>query len=271
MRNFVLVLLAGTLSIAPQAQSPTTAGPAFGQSPLPTTSGIGFAGAPYSATETTIKETTTADGAANSITQVTFLRRDADGRTRQEHIQKSSPSAVEHRSIIITDPLSGVYLKWTEGDDIAVKTATIWPMDPKQQTTVMISDLLAMSTPPAGISPCGSGCTRENLGLQQINGVPALGVRTSRSVSDAADAKDQDFVNELWTSPELRIIVRHITDDPRAGKITTGKTTTDVTEIVRGDQDPGLFRIPDGYKVRDMRGATDGTAERRDSDAASEQ
>jgi hypothetical protein len=55
-------------------------------------------------------------------------------------------------------------------------------------------------------------------------------------------------INELWTSPDLRIIIRHNMDDPR-----TGTSTTNLTEVVRGDPDPSLFQPPEGYAVADHR------------------
>jgi hypothetical protein len=225
---------------------------ALAQSPLPTTSGTGFAGAPYSATETTTVEASATEGSVNTNPHVTLLWRDADGRTRQEHILQAS-SGVEQRAIVITDPVAGVYLKWTVGGDIAVKTASIWPLDPKQRVTAKISSLPPLGSPSGRITSCGPGCTHESLALQEINGIPAVGFLTKRidPAGTAPNAEDLVIINELWTSPELRIIVRHIMRDPR-----TGVTTTNVTDIVRGAPDPGLFRIPDSYQVRDMKATT---------------
>jgi hypothetical protein len=53
--------------------------------------------------------------------------------------------------------------------------------------------------------------------------------------------------SETWTSPDLKITVRQITDDPRSGKV-----TTELTNITRTDPDPALFQAPEGYTVRDM-------------------
>jgi len=52
--------------------------------------------------------------------------------------------------------------------------------------------------------------------------------------------------SETWTSPELRITVRLVKDDPR-----TGKVTTELTNIDRSDPALSLFKPPVGYTVVD--------------------
>jgi hypothetical protein len=224
---------------------------AVAQVPLPTTSGTGFAGVPYSATETTIAEHTTLEGVRYTDTNVTLLWRDADGRTRQEHVEKT-PTGVEHRGIAVIDPIAGVTLKWTVGSDIEKKVATIWPLAPRERVTAKIANLPPLNTSSGGETSCGPDCTREGMVLQEINGLQAQGWRTKRiiHVSIPPSTPDLTITNELWTSPELRIIVRHVTEDPR-----TGETTTNVTDVIRGDPAPELFKIPDGYQTRDMRQA----------------
>lgn len=227
---------------------------------LQTTSGTGFTGAPYSAKETTVEVKTAANGARYTNTYVTLLWRDAEGRTRQEHLEKS-PSGIDIRSVIITDPVDGVYLKWSFGDDSMKKVMTIWPLPARQRVTSpppgqssLSLDTAPNSPPASGPRSCGSGCTweTEKLASQQINGVYAEGTRTTRTFKAGTTENGRDLVvsvvSELWVSPDLGIIVRHINDDPR-----TGRVATDVTDIVRSDPDPALFTAPEGYEVRDMR------------------
>jgi hypothetical protein len=215
-------------------------------SPLQTTSGTGFTGVPYSGKEITSIVQTAANGVKNTSTSVTLLWRDNEGRTRQEHLQQT-PSGAEYRSVVITDPVAGVYLKWTIADEPASHTVTIWPMPARQRVT---------APPPAaaptvsGQQRCGPECSREALTPQMINGVYAEGTRTKRIVQTGAAGSNQSLMttNELWISPDLRIIVRHVMDNPLGGL-----TTTNVTDVVRSDPDPALFVAPEGYVVRDTR------------------
>ena len=234
-------------------------------SPLQTTSGTGFTGAPYSGKETSVDVKTAADGTRYTNTYVMYLWRDAEGRTRQERPEKS-PSGIDIHSVIITDPVGGVYLKWSYGDESMPKVMTIWPLAERQQVRAPAANQYAYATAPqytpSSSAPrsCGNGCTVETdrLSLQPINGIRAFGTRTTRTFKAGTAENGQDLVvtvaNEVWLSPDLAIIVCHINEDPR-----TGRAETDVTDIVPGDPDPSLFAAPEGYEVRDMRSRAAGT------------
>ena len=248
----IAILTSFLLGAACPGQTPTS-------SVLQTTSGTGFTGAPYSGKETTVDMKTATDGTRYSNTYVTYLWRDGEGRTRQEHLGKS-PSGIDIHSAIITDPVNGVYLKWSYGDESMPRVMTIWPLAERQQVRAPAANQYAYATGPqyapssSGPRPCGNGCTMETekLALQPINGVNAFGTLTTRTFAAGTAENGRNLVvtvtNELWLSPDLAIIVRHINDDPR-----TGRSETDVTDVVPGDPDPSLFVAPEGYEVRDMR------------------
>jgi hypothetical protein len=216
--------------------------------PLQTTSGTGFTGAPYSGRETTVTVRPLADGTTTTQTFLQLLWRDALGRTRSEHIRYSD-SGGEFRSVVVTDPVGGMYLKWETGEESARRVVSIWPVTPAQRVT---------APPPSGPAPLATaGSTvsrpdfqREVLPSQDINGVFSEGTRTIRTIRLEGEIGNRviEVMNELWISPDLKIIVRHIMDDPR-----TGTSTTNVTDVVRGDPDPSLFQAPEGYQVVDHR------------------
>jgi hypothetical protein len=213
--------------------------------PLQTTSGTGFTGAPYSGKQTTVKTQTLTDGSTTTETYVEFLWRDAEGRTRREIIQHT-PSGEEYRQVIITDPVTGLYLKWLIGYPSDKKLMHIWPN--AQHVTAPIP----VSKPPSnpGATTPTPGFQREVFAPQEINGVYAEGSRWARTIrlTEESGKREIEVSNEIWISPDLKIIVRHLHDDPR-----TGKTATDVTDVVRGDPDPALFQAPKGYQVVDHR------------------
>ena len=226
------------------AQSPIALAPI----PLQTTSGTGFTGAPYSGKQTTVKTQTLTDGTTTTETHVELVWRDAEGRTRR-HMIRHADSGAEFGSIIITDPVAGIYLKWTSGDEVPRRVVSIWPVTPAQLVT---------AAPPSG-PPLTSNSSatlstpdfqREILAPQDINGVYADGTRTTRTIRLEGESSGRviEVTNELWLSRDLRIIVRHIHDDPRSGR-----TVTDLTDVVRGDPDPSLFQAPEGYQVIDHR------------------
>jgi hypothetical protein len=55
------------------------------------------------------------------------------------------------------------------------------------------------------------------------------------------------IVSETWHSPELKITLLSVNDDPR-----TGKRTTEVTDLDRAEPDPSVFQVPEGYTVKDQ-------------------
>lgn len=115
-----------------------------------------------------------------------------------------------------------------------------------------------MSRPPATIppalvyaAPAGTNLPQsqfakgEDLGVHEIDGLSAHGVRETQTIpaDSSGIGKEVLVIDEYWYSEDLRInlIIRH--SDPR-----TGSTTMTVTNVARTDPDPACFRIPDGYK-----------------------
>jgi hypothetical protein len=234
--SFAIYLAFAPLSIAQSISGPL---------PLQTTSGTGFTSAPYSAKETTVKVQTLTDGTTATETFVELVWRDAEGRTRREMIRHTDAGA-EYRSVIITDPVGGIYLKWTVGNESAGRVTHIWPTMPAQRRTAPPPS--GLQEPQGAVSPGPTpNFQRETLPAQEINGIYSEGTRTIRTIhlNEASRNRVIQVMNELWLSPELKIIVRHIHDDPR-----TGRSTTNVTDVVRGDPDSGLFEPPEGYVLR---------------------
>jgi hypothetical protein len=112
------------------------------------------------------------------------------------------------------------------------------------------------STAPPALSygsPTGAGLPQneftkeEDLGIRDIDGVPAHGVRETQTIpaenGSADTVKEIVIADEYWYSEDLRInlMIRH--SDPR-----TGTVTMTVARVTRTEPDPSLFEIPDGYK-----------------------
>lgn len=226
-----------------------------------TIAGTGYTGAPYSARETIVNVRTSAEGVKYSNTYTMSLWRDSEGRTREEQVE-TSPSGVDSHSVTVLDPVAGTSLKWRFPSDLHTKVVLVSPLASRQRVTEPVSS--AFGLPAANPSqptphPVPYGCPdctvkSEFLGAQQINGLRAVGLRIMRTYKAGVLENGENFVattvNETWTSPALRIIVRNINELPELGK-----TTINVTDIVQGDQDPALFQAPQGYDVHDATGA----------------
>jgi hypothetical protein len=86
---------------------------------------------------------------------------------------------------------------------------------------------------------------QEDLGVHEIDGVSAHGVRITQTIpaESSGAGKELQTTDEYWYSEDLRInlIIRH--SDPR-----TGSVSMTVTQIQRTDPDPARLTIPEDYK-----------------------
>jgi hypothetical protein len=104
---------------------------------------------------------------------------------------------------------------------------------------------------PAGTSPNGSSSlVRDNLGTRDLNGLELVGTRETQTISSALTGSDRPLVvvKEFWYSPLLGVNVLTKRVDPRSG---TELFT--VTDIRQSEPDPGLFTMPPGVRVVDLR------------------
>src|SRR5262249_510283 len=90
------------------------------------------------------------------------------------------------------------------------------------------------------------GANSEDLGTQMINGVPAQGTRNTIVIPKGQIGNDREIriVSERWYSEELQMLVKSTNKDPRFGE-----NTYELTNILRGAQDPTLFEIPSDFTV----------------------
>jgi hypothetical protein len=88
----------------------------------------------------------------------------------------------------------------------------------------------------------------EDLGIHEIGGVPAHGVRSLKITPANASGTGKEVVisDEYWYSDDLHMFLMMKHDDPRSGSL-----TITMDEITRAEPDPALFEIPAGYKQKD--------------------
>lgn len=87
---------------------------------------------------------------------------------------------------------------------------------------------------------------KEDLGVQNIEGVDAEGTRTITTIpaGDIGNERPIEIIYERWYSKELQLVVMSKNSDPRFGE-----QTYRLTNIVRSEPDPSLFEVPSGFKV----------------------
>jgi hypothetical protein len=90
----------------------------------------------------------------------------------------------------------------------------------------------------------------EDLGTRSIAGVETVGRRETDTIDVGTMGNDQPLtaMTETWHSQELAINLLSIRTGPMIGK-----QNFTITELSSIEPDPDLFKVPDGYEVRDMR------------------
>lgn len=226
-------------------------------------------GAPYTATAVTETTQVLADG--NRIVNKTEsqLARDSQGRTRrQETISNIGLLATNApKMVLINDPVDKVRYVL----DLNDKTAHVIK-DPAGVRTLMGPGGVGKPLPPgagpvtvekkiivAGGAPgvdervwvnsAGdpSQTKTESLGTQMIEGVSAVVTRTTRTIpaGEIGNERPLEITSEVWTSPDLQMVILSKRNDPRIGE-----TVYRLTNIQRAEPDPSLFHIPSGFTTK---------------------
>jgi hypothetical protein len=96
---------------------------------------------------------------------------------------------------------------------------------------------------PTGDSvPASQFTKKEDLGVQDIEGLPAHGVRETQTIA-GENSGEVELSDEYWYSNDLRINVTIKHSDPRSGAV-----VMTVTQIDRAEPNPAFFEIPEGYE-----------------------
>lgn len=222
----------------------------------------GILNEPYSAEVVTTQLQTLADG--THITQTTTtvkMFRDSSSRTRTERtmgvhqLLNGSPPPV---MITINDPVSGYSYTLDPAAKIARRMATSKaptglgtpPAPPASFQPPPSSRLGAISTTqPAKDNPLRPQSKSEDLGTQTMEGLVVNGHRNTITYPVGAIGNDREIMvtNEIWTNPELRLMILQKSSDPR-----TGERVTKMQNLSRAEPDPALFMPPADYEIKDM-------------------
>jgi len=195
-------------------------------------------GRPFSATQTTKTVQTLGDGTEITNSGSTQLYRDVLGRTRTE-------STVGGKMVVVVrDPANGVVLRMSPETKEAVR-ATV-PARGGRSGAMVSAEPRAAAAPMGKKKARGPDANTEDLGIQNINGIPALGTRRTQIIPAGQIGNNREIrvVNERWYSEDLQMLVKSVNSDPRFGV-----TTFELTNISRDNPDSSLFEVPAGYTV----------------------
>jgi hypothetical protein len=270
-RVCILMLAASSCAFAQAGQrvwisqnagpGPVTVG-AFGSAP-----GAPIQGAPYSATITNESVQTLADGNRIAQSSTGTVARDSQGRRRQDTtlpaIGNLSAANAPHL-VFIQDPVAQTSYTLSLTEKTAHKMPPMPPPPPggpgpegSNTFFVQMGGVVTAAGPlPPPLPPIGGGkvlftaelgqASTEDLGSQTMEGVFVTGVRTTRTIpaGQIGNERPISIVTEVWTSPDLKMIVYSKRSDPRMGE-----QTFQLTNITRAEPDPSLFTVPADFKL----------------------
>lgn len=211
-------------------------------------------GAPYSADAVTVTTQTLADGNRIVRRSTGSVARDSEGRTRREQrIEGLGPWAAGAElppMIVINDPVAQTSFVLESKSHTARKASMAGlPATAAEHIAKLKAEASASGKTIEIVTRHSSGdSVSEDLGTRVIEGVQAEGKRTTRTVAagEMGNEKPLQYLNEVWTSSDLHVIVMSRTVDPMAGE-----TVYTLTNLQRGEPDAGLFRIPADYTVKE--------------------
>jgi hypothetical protein len=203
-------------------------------------------GEPYTATVTTTSLEKLTNGTTISHNSTITEARDTDGRTYRSVTTPSTGSSstgVTHTTVM--DPVAHTITEWSSQSTTATQIQL--PTNPPGNRGNWTGP---GPGGPGGPGPRGNGkaqVTRTTLSPQTIAGVNATGVKTVVTVPTGAEGNSAPLVStrEVWTSPDLKIVLLEKSDSPREGS-----QKTEVTSLTPGTPDSTLFQVPSGYTVK---------------------
>jgi hypothetical protein len=170
---------------------------------------------------------------------------DSQGR-RMTAVTTTSDSG-EHAEIthvFVFDPVARTQTHWNSPGTRATVTAMPAPGSAHRCSPLASDpDAVLVTNGPRSTS------TTENLGTASIQGVEARGRRITTTIPAGAVGNEEPLVTtkEIWSAIAVGLnglLVRDVTDDPRAGK-----STRELTQLTQSDPDPATFQPPEGYEI----------------------
>jgi hypothetical protein len=226
-------------------------------------------GAPYSAQAITETTQILSDGNRIVNTSTAAVYRDGEGRTRREQTLKAigpfASAGEQFKTISINDPVAGVAYVLEPHSHTARKIQGL-RVEPGSAVRFKVSEggegNVAFNRTPNGevqlrrgsidskiSEEKGSkGFRNEDLGAQAVEGVNAVGTRTTITIPAGQIGNERaiEIVDERWFSPDLKTMVMTRHSDPRSGEVVYR-----LTNINRTEPDHSLFEVPSDYTLRE--------------------
>lgn len=197
-------------------------------------------GAPYTATlVTTVHFLDPASREMKTISQSSLQARDSAGRKREQ----------AGREVSVNDPVSHCSFQWMEPWGAPGKptaTARCMPRTLRYRKQNIWAD--AIVSAPREEHFLNDTYDSVPMGKRMFGDIEAVGVRRTKTTTNAQTGEVMKLVMEIWYSPELKELIE-MKEIPDATRKSSRIPDFVLTEIHRGEPDPALFYPPAGYDI----------------------
>jgi hypothetical protein len=203
------------------------------------------AGEPFTAVQVHETTRTLANGSTISHKGHHSIARDADGRVHVEvRMANGENGKPDEVMVFVMDPVAHTLTTWVQNAPNQVKTASFFKLPAQglhQEALALQQKSASESSRPQPV------VTVEDLGTETIEGIEVTGKRTTTIVPAGRSGNSAPItkVHEVWTSPNLQLVIKQHWSDPRSGE-----RTVELENIARANPDPALFRAPTGFEVK---------------------
>jgi hypothetical protein len=203
----------------------------------------------------------------SKLAVVTRAREERAPRARRESDSDSGARVESERTIIVDKGATPgareeVRVRVVRGDDgdRDLPAAPLAPVMPLPPLSPGVWEGLPMVAPFPGehslhfrSPPEAAQRTTTRVGPKEIGGVKAEGVSTVWTIpaGQIGNKNPINITRETWTSPDLHVTVLSRYNDPRSGE-----SIYRLASIKRAEPAADLFKLPEGYKVRERHGLT---------------
>ncbi len=243
----VALMLAGSLAGAQSGSAGNGTAEVFSNGSLiHTLVGAPVTGQPYSAVQMHQTRRMLADGTTISHQGHHSVARDSEGRVRVERrLEDGQSGQTDTVMVFVLDPRAHTLTTWVSGGK-ANKVATLVKLPAEKRDAKASAAQGQRVTDSARPQPV---VTTEDLGTDSLNGLPVTVVKTTTVVPAGRSGNDAPITktHEVWTSPDLKLVMKEQWEDPRSGE-----RTLELDEFSRSEPDAALFRAPRGYEVKDV-------------------
>jgi hypothetical protein len=193
--------------------------------------------APFSAVVNIERTEISKDGLVIKYNSTREIARDSQGRIHNElrsFIPVSSTDTPKLLNIHLYDPQTRI------STEIDVLKRTFWTRTINHPPSTEPPSIRFAA--PDGDAPPSEFTKQEDLGIREIAGVPAHGMRQTQTLPGENGGKEVVITDEHWYSQDLRIYVMIKHSDPRKES-----STLTVAEVTRAEPDAAFFKVPEGY------------------------